>query len=234
MGNYEPFQPIVLIDGVGAMLIAALGGPLALAAGLMLLAPSDIPEARPGPKRDLRFFLFALAIPLGVALLQAANSGAPRYHLIAGAAVLMLVAIRAGPRLLSGHFLRWPARLLLALVVAASLITDWRIATNLRADPGKALDAVAAAAPGGSDAATEHPRSLPGAAHGGGGARLSAGAGRGPLPRHALPVHRPRWGPGVSLKSRTLRRALSCRDRGPSDRPLGHALEALRAQLTRD
>ncbi|MEI9850065.1 MAG: hypothetical protein WDN24_03375 [Sphingomonas sp.] len=161
IGNYEPFALWTLIDGVGAMLLAALGGPVALVAGALLLAPADSPETRPGPKRDQRFFAFALAIPLGVALLQIANSGAPRYHLIAGVAALMLIAIRTGPRIASAHPLRWPVRGLLAIVVAASLITDWRIAANLRADPGKALDAIAAAAPAGEQVAVGHPRSAP-------------------------------------------------------------------------
>ncbi|MCW3836837.1 glycosyltransferase family 39 protein [Sphingomonas canadensis] len=174
MGNLEPFSFGSWFDGVGAMLLAALGGPLALIAGLLLLAPADTPEARPGPRRDLRFLLLALAIPLGVAAIRAANSGAPRYHLIAGAAALMLIAIRTGPRLMPGHPFRWPARVLMLLVTVASLITDLRMVRNLRADPGKALEAIAAAASGGAQAAVEHPRSAP-------VLRMAAAARRYPL-----------------------------------------------------
>lgn len=160
IGNYEPFAIRSLVEGLWVMLLATAGGPAALIASLVLLLPADAPEHRPAPARDKRFFVLALLIPVGVALLQIGNSGAPRYHLIAGAAVLMLIAIHCGARLARPGLLRWPIAALLALVVTASLITDWRIATNLRADPGKALVAMSVRVLETKfDVAVEHPRS---------------------------------------------------------------------------
>lgn len=158
IGNYEPFNLGGLTNGVGAMLLAAFGGPIALLAALILIAPPDRPGDRAGPARDRLFFLFALLIPLGVAILQIGNSGAPRYHLLSGVGALMLVAVHTGPRLAPGHALRWPVTAALTLVVIASLITDWRIMGNRRADPGLALDAIVARAPAGSDAAVDRER----------------------------------------------------------------------------
>jgi hypothetical protein len=154
-GNYEPFRLGGLVSGAGAMLLAAFGGPVALAMAAVLLAPPDIPGDRAGQARDRLFFLLALAIPAGVGLLQLANSGAPRYHLLAGVGALMLVAMHSGPRLAPRHALRWPVTAALTLVTVAALITDWRIITNRRADPGVA----AAMLPAGSEVAVEHPRS---------------------------------------------------------------------------
>lgn len=159
LGNYETFRLAAFANGVGAMFLATFGGPLALLAALVLIAPPDRPGAADARSRDRLYFLLLLAIPLGVALLQIANSGAPRYHLLTGIGALMLASMHSGPRLLPGHALRWPVTAALALVVIASLITDWRIIGNRRADPGVAFDAIAARAPAGAEAAVDRERS---------------------------------------------------------------------------
>lgn len=159
LGNYEAFRLGAFADGVGAMFLATFGGPIALLAALVLIAPPDRPGAGDGRSRDRLCFLLLLAIPLGVALFQIANSGAPRYHLLSGVGALMLVAVHSGPRLVPGHGLRWPVTAALALVVIASLITDWRIIGNRRADPGVAFDAIIARAPTGAEAAVDRERS---------------------------------------------------------------------------
>jgi hypothetical protein len=157
-GNYDAFSLWKLADGWGAMMFAALGGPIATIAAILLIAPPDVPGDRAGQARDRLFFLFALLIPLGVALFQIGNSGAPRYHLLSGVGALMLIAIHSGPRLARRHPLRLLIMAALALVTVASLITDWRIIGNRRADPGVALDAMAMLAPVGTEIAVEHPR----------------------------------------------------------------------------
>jgi len=144
-GNFEAFSLMRLADGAGAMFLTAFGGPIALLAALILIAPPDTPGDRNGPVRDRIFFVLALAIPLGVALAQLVNSGAPRYHLLSGVGALMLVAMHSGPRLAPARASRWPVAAALALVVIASLVTDWRIIGNRRADPGVAIDMVIAA-----------------------------------------------------------------------------------------
>jgi hypothetical protein len=159
IGAYEPFGWWKLVEGVGVMLLVAAGGPAALVGALLLMLPADAPEGRPGPRRDLRFLLLALLVPVGVALLQIGNSGAPRYHLIAGAAVLMLIAIRSGGRLEARNWLAGPVAALLFLITVASLITDARLIANRRGDPGAALDLVQAAEPAGGQVAVDMPRS---------------------------------------------------------------------------
>lgn len=144
-GNFEAFSLMGLADGAGAMFLAAFAGPIALITALILIAPPDTPGDRNGPVRDRIFFLLALAIPLGVALLQLGNSGAPRYHLLSGVGALMLVAMHSGPRLAATRASRWPVGIALALIMVASLITGWRIIGNRRADPGVAVDALIAA-----------------------------------------------------------------------------------------
>lgn len=158
-GNFEPFSLWSLGEGIGAMLLASFGGPIALITGLVLMAPPDTPAERDGPVRDRIFFVLALLIPLGVALAQLGNSGAPRYHLLSGVGALMLVAMHSGPRLAFDRSSQLPVAIALGLVVIASLITDWRIIENRRADPGVAMDAMAAAAPAGTDISVERDRS---------------------------------------------------------------------------
>ncbi len=157
-GAYAPFDLWALADGVGTMAFAAVGGPVAVVVAALLILPSDHREERPGPARDQLFLLIALLIPLGVALLRLGNSGTPRYHLLAGVAALMLIAIRSGPRMASDHALRWFVTAGFALVILASLITDTRIIANRRADPGRAVEVIAARAPTGAEAAVARAR----------------------------------------------------------------------------
>ncbi|MCW3847853.1 glycosyltransferase family 39 protein [Sphingomonas sp. LB-2] len=157
LGNYEPFSLTVFADGWGAMLLTAFGGPLALVAAILLSAPPDTPSPQDGPARDRVFFLLALLIPFGIALLQVANSGAPRYHLLSGLGAMMLVAMHSGPRLAPGRASRLPVGAALALVTIAALITDNRIIANRRADPAPVIDSLIAAQE--SEIAVERDRS---------------------------------------------------------------------------
>jgi hypothetical protein len=140
-GNFEPFSLWSLVNGAGAMLLATFGGELALFA-LILLAPPDTPPEGDSPARDRIFFALALLIPVGVALAQLGNSGAPRYHLLSGVGALMLIAMNSGPRLAPNRSLRWPVMAALALVAGSALNADRHIIDNRRADPGLALDVV--------------------------------------------------------------------------------------------
>jgi hypothetical protein len=158
-GNLEAFDLGKLGLGWGAMMISAFGGPIALIAALILIMPPDRPGDRAGHARDRLFFALALAIPLGAILLQLGNSGAPRYHLLSGVGALMLVAVHSAPRLAAQRRLRYVVGAALALVVVASAVTDLRLIANRRADPGLALDAIAARAPAGTQVAVDRERS---------------------------------------------------------------------------
>jgi hypothetical protein len=156
IGNYEPFSLGALLHGFGAMALATLGGQIALLA-LVLIAPPDSPATGDGKGRDRIFFGLVLLIPLGIALAQIGNSGAPRYHLLSGVALLMLVALNSGPRLAPNRASRWPAGAALALVTIMSLVTDWRLIGNRRADPGQAVERLIAT--GTHEVAVEQSRS---------------------------------------------------------------------------
>lgn len=159
IGNYDAFSLSALASGWGAMMFAAFGGPVALIAALALLPPPDTPGDRAGLARDRLFFLFILALPIGLSLVQAPNSGAPRYLLLSGVGALMLAAVHSGPRLAPGRAIRWLVAAALAVVTVASLVTDWRIAENRRADPGLAIDALLKREPAGTEVAVDRERS---------------------------------------------------------------------------
>ncbi|MBO9712744.1 hypothetical protein [Sphingomonas sp.] len=159
VGSYTPFTFAKLGEGLGALMLSTFGGPVALVAALVLLAPPDSPGDAAGVARDRSFFLFALLIPVGVVLLQLGNSGAPRYLLLSGMGAVMLAAVHTAPRLAAGYRWRWPVIVALSVVIVASLVTDWRIAVNRRADPAAAIDAMVARAPGGAEVAVGFSRS---------------------------------------------------------------------------
>ena len=155
VGNYEPFSLAALARGWTQMLGALLGGFIALFAMLLLCDPRLIRA-----QRDQRLFALLLVVPLGVLLLQLPNSGAPRYHLLSGVGLLMLVSIAAGYCLASrAQRHRIAARTVIAIAVAFALFADWQIIENRRADPGVALDALAARAPTGAGVAVDRQRS---------------------------------------------------------------------------
>jgi hypothetical protein len=94
--------------------------------------------------------LAILAFPLTLAALQAGNVGHPRYYLLAGVSLLLLVAELLWLELARPGWKRWAAALALAAISAASLALDIDLAINRRGDPGAAIRAMQARAPGGT------------------------------------------------------------------------------------
>jgi uncharacterized membrane protein len=148
-GRYDPFA---WLDYLHALVLAAgstLGWPvvslwwLVLVPALVLLAPG-MGVTRIGLHR-----LAILAFPLTLALLHAGNTGYPRYYLVAGLALLLLVgemlAIGFGnPRW------RWAAAAALAAILSLATVEDLRIIAAQRGDPGGAIRAMATRSPGGT------------------------------------------------------------------------------------
>jgi len=149
-GRYDPFNTLELLHGVSELVQYALGFPIvsiwwfALIPALVVLAPSA------GVSRIAFHRLAILAFPLGLALLRAGNVAHPRYYLLVGIALLLLIAelIWLGWR--AGGWKRWLAAAALAGITVASLACDVDLAINRRGDPGAAIRAMQVRAPQGT------------------------------------------------------------------------------------
>lgn len=112
------------------------------------------------PRRERLYsvvMIGGVAFPLMVAIAMLPNAGLARYYLLSGTAALLFVALLVGASL-SGKR-RLPALLALFLLCGSMLRLDWIIIADQRADPARALTAIAHSAPAGTDVATDHPRS---------------------------------------------------------------------------
>lgn len=149
-GRYDPYNTLELLHGVSELVQYTLGFPIvsiwwfALVPALVVLAPSA------GVSRIAFHRLAILAFPLGLALLRAGNVAHPRYYLLVGIALLILIAelIWLGWR--AGGWKRWLAAATLAGITLASLACDVDLAINRRGDPGAAIRAMQARAPRGT------------------------------------------------------------------------------------
>ncbi|TGX55974.1 hypothetical protein E5A73_02340 [Sphingomonas gei] len=149
-GRYDPYSTMELLHGVSEMVQYTLGFAIvsiwwfALVPALVVLAPSA------GVSRIAFHRLAILAFPLALALLRAGNVAHPRYYLLVGIALLILVAefIWLGWR--AGGWKRWLAGGALAAITSASLACDMDLAINRRGDVGAAIRAMQARAPRGT------------------------------------------------------------------------------------
>ena len=149
-GRYDPYDTMALLHGVSEMVQYSVGLPVtriwwfAATAALVLLAPFA------GVSRIAFHRLAILAFPLMLALLHAGNVAHPRYHLLTGIALLILVAefIWLGWR--AGGWKRWLAGATLAAIATSSLALDIDLAINRRGDAGAAIRAMQARAPQGT------------------------------------------------------------------------------------
>jgi len=150
-GRYDPFDLMQYLHAIVEMLGYTLGVPvvtvwwLAIAPILVVLAPGM------GVRRMAFYRLAILGFPLALALLQSGNVGHPRYYLVAGLALLLMVAEMIWTGLAAGGWKRWLGGALLAAIVIGSLVQDVDLIRNQRGDVGAALRALEARAPRGTD-----------------------------------------------------------------------------------
>ncbi|UZK66810.1 hypothetical protein [Sphingomonas sp. M1-B02] len=150
IGAYDPYRTIALLHGVSEMVQYSLGFPIvgvwwfAAIPILIVLAPSA------GVSRIAFHRLAILGFPLALVLLRVGNVAHPRYYLLVGIALLILVAefIWLGWR--AGGWKRWLSGGALAAIAAASLVCDVDLAINRRGDIGAAIRAMQARAPQGA------------------------------------------------------------------------------------
>jgi hypothetical protein len=149
-GRYDPYSTIELLHGVSEMVQYSLGFPIvsiwwfALVPALVVLAPSA------GVSRIAFHRLAILAFPLALALLRAGNVAHPRYYLLVGIALLILVAELIWLGIRAGGWRRWLAGSAFAVITVASLALDLDLAINRRGDVGAAIRAMQARAPQGT------------------------------------------------------------------------------------
>jgi hypothetical protein len=149
-GAYEPFDMLQYLHGVSEMFEYTIGFPIA-SVWWFALIPALVVLAHGWGVRRMAFHRLAIiGFPLMLALLQAGNVGYPRYYLIAGIALLILVAEMLWCGLVASGWKKAAAALMLLAIVAASLFLDVDLAINRRGDPGAAIRAMQARAPAGT------------------------------------------------------------------------------------
>lgn len=156
VGSYTPFSAMALIDGFGEMLQYAVGatfvpGPLLIISAAVLLAASAVRASRPRISGRSLFYLVAIfGPPCALALLRVGNSGFARYYLVPATLLLLLLGETLAAGLRAGGWRRALAAVLVSVFGAGSLWLDARMIADRRADPGLAIVAMVARAPGGA------------------------------------------------------------------------------------
>lgn len=145
MGNLTPFEPVAFVDSLDHMIGFGLGLPWLISPFLPLILLLPFALRRVPALRDrMPFHLIAiLGLPLLVLIFEPDNSAFPRYYLLSATGLLLLI-----PELLK----LWPrlAAVGIAILFLGSLAADVHLADNQRADPGIAVDLIAARSPGGA------------------------------------------------------------------------------------
>lgn len=149
-GAYDPFTWIQFLHGVSELAEYTVGIPivsvwwLALVPALVILAPSA------GVRRMAFHRLAILAFPLALALLHSGNVAHPRYYLLVGVALLILLGEMLWSEFAARGWRRWAATAAFAAIVASSLAQDIDLAINRRGDTSAAIRAMQARAPQGT------------------------------------------------------------------------------------
>ncbi|ATY31326.1 hypothetical protein [Sphingomonas psychrotolerans] len=149
-GRYDTYSTMELLHGVSEMVQYTLGFPVvsiwcfAPIPALVILAPSA------GVSRIGFHRLAILAFPLALVLLRSGNVAHPRYYLLVGIALLILIAEFVWLGWRAGGWKRWLAGAALAAITAASLACDMDLAINRRGDVGAAIRAMQTRAPQGT------------------------------------------------------------------------------------
>jgi len=154
VGSYRPFDWPALLSALDRMTATTLalpatgtGATYAVAA----LAAAFVGLALRLPKGRLAFILLAtIGLPEGVALVQPANPGYPRYYLLCAIGLLLIATELSAFLRRSGRAGRTTLALGLAFFIVASLAQDVAIIRAARGDPLTAIAAMRARDPQGT------------------------------------------------------------------------------------
>jgi len=139
----------ILANSVGWPFESGMAPLLLLALPILLLWRPELRDRAP------IYGIAIIGLPLLVAFARPDNAAYPRYYLLSGVALLLLVGDLAATASAKG---RWLWAILLIGLLAGSLALDAQLIANRRADPGRAVAAIAARAPGGSMVMIDNPR----------------------------------------------------------------------------
>lgn len=149
-GSYAPFDMKLFLHGIIEMFGYAIGWPLnslwllPLVAGLVVIGRSA------GAGRMAFYRLAILAFPAMLALLQSGNVGHPRYYLVAGIALLLMLGEVIGMAIHAGGWRRFAGIGAVLAMLAGAMIENAELIRNRRGDPAIAIVVLQQRAPGGT------------------------------------------------------------------------------------
>lgn len=163
LGGNEPFSARVYADGLDDLALWSAGfgfpwpwlAPLALGGAALLVAIR--PPDWAGPRARL-YALLILTVPLGLAMLQASNSGYARYYSMSAVGLLLLLAEWIAHGLDGRPAARVAAGVLTVTLIGTSLYRDMLIIDADRGRPEVPVNDMAALSPSGASIAFAEPR----------------------------------------------------------------------------
>lgn len=159
-GSLQPFEFLPFVHSVGVLFGYAIGAP-GLALGSLAAATVLLLSAHALRTPRLSFYWLAIAaFPVTVALLQTMNAAHPRYHLLAGIALLLLIGEVLAALMRSGGWKKLAGGAALAAFATASIAANLDLIQNQRGDVGPAIRAIAARALHGADVMLERETGL--------------------------------------------------------------------------
>lgn len=156
-GYYEVFEPVLFLRAVVEMVGFTVGFPFVTvlvpiaALTLLVLAPGL------GASRLAFYRLAIFAFPAMLAILQSGNPGHPRYYLLAGVALLLLLGEVLATGLTKSGRARAIAAAALVAVTGGSLVQDIDLAINRRGDPAAAIRMLQRLSPAGAIVVLDRP-----------------------------------------------------------------------------
>lgn len=150
VGDYQPFTWPSFRAGV-AELLAYTVGAFPIAALLPAFVPILLILSRTLQTSRLVFYWLAIvAFPVVLGAIRPMNAGHPRYYLLIGLALLLLIGEALAAAIRAGGWRRAAGVAVLALIVTGSAAADLDLIETRRGDPGAAIRALAARAPAGT------------------------------------------------------------------------------------
>lgn len=159
-GSKQPFTVPLFLHGLIDLLGYTVGYTATgfwLPAGAVILV---ILSRRLKTPRLALYWLAVIAFPLAVAALHTVNAGHPRYYLLVGLALLLLLGEALVALLRAGGGKTVAGAVALGAFSGASMAANLDLIRNRRGDPGPAIQAIAARAPAGADILLGHESDL--------------------------------------------------------------------------
>lgn len=149
-GRYDPFDWLQYLHAIVEMVGYAVGLPAVTLWWLPAPVILVILARGAGATRLALYALAIIAFPVMLAVLHAGNVGYPRYYLVSGLSLLLILAEMLWLGLRAGGVWRAVAAIAVAVIVMGSIAQDIALIRNQRGDPSAAIRALQARAPGGT------------------------------------------------------------------------------------